>query len=245
MEQRRLLLRELRFSPGGSAYLHLVDETVPSDRVYRIVDGQLSLVLDTEELLGKGTGESFEVSATDLGGMVMLRLVDYMASGEELYLALYMLAESEEEANDGLAERYEIWRYSRETRTVGRRYDLGNPQPDRLIDMYFAMEPTGIYFARLSLIDELAEGQSPGFALMRLDTESGEVGELFSGELPPEFHSLAIFPKADACAVVYGTEDKLRMDGISLAGEKFQTGISVGRPDVRYLPADKPFPRSA
>jgi len=234
--QRRLVLRDLRFSPGGSAYLHLVDETVPSDYVYRVIDGELALILDTEKLLGRGTGEDYEVATGDLGGIVTLGLVDLMALGEDLYLVVYMLSDDGEDGNDSLTERGEVWRFNRESLTIGERYDLANPRPDELMDMYFAMGTDGIYFARLSFIDELSEGQSAGFSIFRLDTESGEVEELCDSELPPEFYSLAIFPAVDACAVMYGPEGQLRVDGVSLAGEKFQTGISIERPDVRYLP---------
>ena len=236
-KQRRLVLRNLRFSPGGSAYLHLVDETVPSDYAYRIVDGELQLIFDTENLLGRGTGEGYEVAAGDLGAIVSLRLVDLMALGEDLYLVVYILSDNGEDSDDDLTERCEIWRFNRESLTIGERYDLANPRPDELMDMYFAMGPDGICFARLSLLSELSEGQSAGYSLLRLNTESGEVEELCDSELPPEFYSLAIFPEADACAVMYGSEGQLRVDGISLTGGKFQTGISVERPDIRYLPS--------
>lgn len=237
-EQRRLVLRDLTFSPGGSAYLHLVDETVPSDYVYRVIDGELALIFDTEKLLGRGTGEDYEVATGDLDGMVSLSLVNLMALGEDLYLVVYMLSDNGEGSDDNLAERCEVWCFNRESLAISKRYDLANPRPDELMDMYFAMGTDGIYFARLSLIDELAEGQNAGFSTLRLNTESGEVEELCDSELPPEFYSLAIFPEADAYAVMYGPEGQLRVDGISLTGEKFQTGISIERPDVRYLPLD-------
>jgi hypothetical protein len=160
-----------------------------------------------------------------------------MALGEDLYLVVYILSDNGEDSDDNLTERCEIWRFNRESLTIGERYDLANPHPDELMDMYFAMGPDGIYFARLSLIDELSEGQSAGYSVLRLNTESGEVEELCDSELPSEFYSLAIFPKADACAVMYGSEGQLRVDGISLTGERFQTGISIERPDVRYLPS--------
>jgi hypothetical protein len=236
-EQRRLVLRDLRFSPGGSTYLHLVDETVPSDYVYRVIDDELTLIFDTEKLLGRGTGEDYEVATGDLGGMVALSLVDLMALGEDLHLVVYMLSDDGEDGDDNLTERCEIWCFNRESLTISKRYDLANPRPDELMDMYFAMSAEGICFARLSLIDEFSEGQSTGFSILRLNTESSEVEELYDGDLPVNFYGLAIFPEADACAVIYGPEGQLRVDGISLTGEKFQTGISIERPDVRYLPS--------
>jgi len=237
VEQKRLVLRDLRFSPGGSAYLHLVDETVPSDYVYRIVDGELKLVFDTKKLLGKGTGEGYEDAAGGFGAIVSLSLVDLMALGEDLYLVVYILSDNGEDSGGNLTERCEIWRFGRDSLTIEKRYDLANPHPDELMDMYFAMTQDGIYFARLGLIDEFSESQPVGFSIVRLNIESGEVAELCDRELPNEFYSLDIFPAANACAVIYGPEGQLRVDGISLAGEKLQTGISIERPDVRYLPS--------
>ncbi|MCD6282385.1 hypothetical protein J7J84_02105 [bacterium] len=235
--QRRLVLRDLRFSPGGSAYLHLVDETVPSDYVYRVADGELALILDTEKLLGRGTGEDYEVAAGDLHGLVALSLVDFMALREDLYLVVYMLSNNGEDSDDNLTERCEVWRFNRESLAISKRYNLANPRPGELMDMYFTMGADGIYFARLSLVDEAPDARPSELSLLRLDTATGEVVELFNSELPSDFYGLAIFPEADACAVLYGTEGQLRVDGVTLAGEKFQAGISVERPDVRYLPA--------
>ncbi len=236
--ERRLLLGDIRFSPGGSAYLRLADETVPTDLVYGIREDRIELLFDSDKILGEGTGEGFEATEEDSAPLLALSLADFFPRGENIFLVVYLFTAAEgKTAEEELTARHEVWQFNSESRSVTRRYKLANAQPEADFDSYFELADEVLYFARLRLPQEEEPDELPKFTLMSLDLGSGEAGSLCEYEPGPSFYGLSLFPSMSACAVLLGEEDSLSVDGITLAGERFLTAVSVEKPKVFFLPA--------
>jgi hypothetical protein len=164
-----------------------------------------------------------------------------------------------------LIERTEVWQLDLTGKRVSRRYTLSSAAGGAQAGYSFALGVSGLYFAQLAVPEpakppaepaanpkdnqpatpsgdvsggaDSGDDQPPtGYDVMRLDLNSGEVSKVFSSPLGNDFFSLEIFPDAGAVAVINGTDEAFRLDGLNFTGGKLQVGLAVDTPDVYYLP---------
>lgn len=233
--QSPLLLRDIRFSPDGTAFVLLVDESLPASKLFALRGDTLHKVWDSTKVFA-AIGAAARDSAP--AGYLSLVLADYFPLGDGLLLVVYIVGEEEGE----LVQHGEVWRFDLAASRTTRRFLLPNPNPDRYFNTSFAVSGGGIYFVRLG---GLGQDGSAGEAVLsvslhRLDLGTGDTSELMSLSVdnPPEspFYQALLFPKLSALTLIHGKQPDFRAHLLSFRGlDLLPGGLRVGLESDRLL----------
>lgn len=224
--QSPLLLENIRYSPDGTAYVLLVDESLPASKLFALQGDTLRKVWDSTKVL-EVTGEPS--SAGSKSGWLSIALADYFPRAETLILVVYVIAEEE----TGLAQRAEAWTFDPAASRTTHRFILPNPNPDRYFNTSFAIAGSALFFVRLGGLaqDESKEEPVLSATLHRLDLTTGSAVELMSLSIDnaPEspFYRVALFPGLSALAIIHGGEGGFRAHLLNYSGLELLPGSSM------------------
>jgi len=231
--QSPLLLDDIHYSPDGTPYILLRDESLPASKLFALRDGALQKVWDSTKVLPAQTEPWDPGSESEY---LSLALADYFPLAKTLTLVVYVLVQEEE-----LVQRAEVWLFDPASGGTTRRFALPNPNPERYFNTSFAVGGDSLYFVRLGGLgqDESAGEPVISVSLHRLDLSSGAGVELMSlsadnaAESP--FYKVLLYPESAALALVHGEPPGFRAHLLSFTGVELLPASGLEMESERLL----------
>jgi hypothetical protein len=236
--ERTMMLRDAAFDSTGAAFLWLSDENIPDSILYTVQADGLKRICGVEDLLGEGTGEDYDPGREGLGAVISAELLAFVPRGGELLLVVYPL---EQDASGEPVGHTEFWRYGIADGKIAQRTNPARDGEDLGFIFSTTSTPDRLYFARLL---ESASGDDGGNAAAQevrigaLDYASGEVKQVCALSLDAQqpLHSAAIFPAAEAVAVVLEADAGYLISVYGFDGKQLIGGIQSASPAIALLP---------